>query len=227
MESTNHIYALHGNLGSADDWVAVEAAAGRKFQHLDLWGSVRPYELWARDTLATLEPGGVLLGYSLGGRLAMQLLKWAPPGFFRAAILISTHPGLRTNAEREARCQLDATWAQRAREWPWESFWEAWEAQPVFAGTQARAWRLAEHAREAVAHAFVHWSLGLQEDFRPLLQQASRLPKQCYWVTGERDAKFAALAQEVGSPWQQIILPGGHRLPWDAAQALAEIVHRV
>lgn len=54
----------------------------------------------------------ILVGYSMGGRLALHAL--LEGGLWDAAILISPHPGLESEEERAARRAGDAEWGSRA-----------------------------------------------------------------------------------------------------------------
>ncbi|MCX6865074.1 MAG: hypothetical protein NTV46_02435, partial [Verrucomicrobia bacterium] len=81
--------------------------------------------------------GRALLGYSMGGRLALHaLLEENPP--WQAAIIVSAHPGLEAEAERETRRTADAAWAHQALTGNWQEFLAAWDAQPMLGITAPR-----------------------------------------------------------------------------------------
>lgn len=221
----SRIVALHGNLGSADDWGAAPPADG--FTAVDLWGWQERHpglslaEFGGRFADLAGDAPRVLVGYSLGGRLALHALQ-ARPQRWRAAILISTHPGLRSAEERRARVEADAAWAKRARESEWADFLGEWNAQPVFGGdaTPARLQsQLAlERRREAIARAFESWSLGWQEPVDP-----GAVACPVLWIAGERDERFRALVE--GMPGGKWIAPGcGHRVPWERPTELAQVI---
>ncbi len=97
-----------------------------------------------------------LVGYSLGGRLAWSLLERAPR-LFASATIIGGHPGLRSEAARQARAEADARWIALL-ERGLASFLEAWELSPVFATqtpAQVRAQRAIRrgHRAEGLAHS--------------------------------------------------------------------------
>src|SRR5688572_14927036 len=78
---------------------------------------------WPHDP----EEGEILLGYSMGGRLALQLLQQQS---FRCAVIVSA--GL--NAPDAERRRRDEEWARRFEIEEWSALMQAWSAQPVFGG---------------------------------------------------------------------------------------------
>ena len=108
----------------------------------------------------------VLLGYSLGGRLALHTLLDAAfihPGLWDAAVIVSAHPGLSVGSanERSLRIAADERWAERFERDPWPRLVNDWGAQPVFCG---KPWPLARHERDfdrdELRSALSSWSLG-------------------------------------------------------------------
>ncbi len=171
----------------------------------------------------------VLVGYSMGARLALHALLAGGP--WDAAVLIAPHPGLESETDRAARRESDAAWASRALSGEWSDFLDAWNAQPVLAASDRRRALAAVHRRE-VARSFIDWSLGAQE---PLWDRLGEIGCPVLWCTGERDGKFTALAERAvyslkdGELW---VTPGaGHRVPWDAPEAfrakVGEFLERV
>ena len=71
-----------------------------------------------------------LVGYSMGGRLALDLLL-RYPHLFTKAVIVSASPGLRTNSEQIDRQKHDENIARKI-ERNFESFIEAWYDQPLF-----------------------------------------------------------------------------------------------
>lgn len=216
---TTECYALHGFLGLPSDWALFRLP----LRPLSLWEMpILPFWEWARALNRRCEKGSLLLGYSLGARLALHALI-EDPSCWKGAILISAHPGLKEG--REARLAADAAWAKRFLDEPWETLCTSWMDQAVFKGTVRRRYEESSFCRKQLSSALRTWSLGNQTDLRDALAQLT-LP--ILWIVGESDAKFVALADELslGHPssevWQ---LPGtGHRAPWDAPQLFEEKV---
>jgi 2-succinyl-6-hydroxy-2,4-cyclohexadiene-1-carboxylate synthase len=240
------VLALHGFLGLPSDWMPfVESLADRNghklpWRALDLWSEfarVREGEdafaAVARAIVAEADclarDGGkpIILGYSMGGRLAMRAVVERPSAF-AGAIFVSAHPGLPAAAEsaRAERVRGDEAWARRfeGRE-PWPALLAAWNSQPVFQGSQAPAGNAREEARfgrDILAAALRRWGLGRQGDLRSAL--AAPAAPRSLWLSGERDARFAqAMSEGAGGNGTWLSLAGaGHRAPWDRPGAFAQ-----
>ncbi|HEX5790442.1 MAG TPA: alpha/beta fold hydrolase [Luteolibacter sp.] len=230
-------WCLHGNLGLPADWRAVAeqlAAQGISSRSPDLWRLLEceplPLASFGRTLnaqVASRRGGTALVGYSMGGRLALHaLLEPAHP--WQAAIIIAAHPGLEDPEERAHRSAHDARRAAEALTTPWVSFVETWDQQPLLQGGPARdaasPARLQLRRRE-IARAFVDWSLGAQA---PLWERLGEISIPVLWVVGEADEKFRELGQRACGllPNARLaIAPGcGHRVPAEAPEWLASTV---
>jgi 2-succinyl-6-hydroxy-2,4-cyclohexadiene-1-carboxylate synthase len=172
----------------------------------------------------------VLLGYSLGGRLALAMAAVAPDAF-RSVIAVGAHLGFAHASEREERRRIDAARAELVRREGLGAFVDAWEKEPLFA-TQAsvpaslldeqRRWR-SLHTTEGVAWSLEH--LGTAE--MPRLDPA-RGATRVALVAGGLDEKFAAIARDAAwgsATLGAAIIPGvGHNVVLEAPEALAAIV---
>lgn len=154
--------------------------------------------------------GDVLLGYSMGGRLALQLLEQQR---FRAAIVVSA--GL--NAPDEERRQRDDAWARRFESEEWSSLMRDWNAQPVFGGhTLPR--REEDYDRAELARQ-------LRESSPAVLPppKLESIETPLLWIAGERDAKYVEIARRAVErlPRAELwICPdAGHRVPWEQPDA--------
>jgi 2-succinyl-6-hydroxy-2,4-cyclohexadiene-1-carboxylate synthase len=155
--------------------------------------------------------GDVLMGYSMGGRLALQLLERQT---FNAAVIISA--GL--NAPEEARKQRDEEWARRFESEEWSSLMRAWNAQEVFGG----------HVVDRREEDFDRAELARQlREYSPAVLPPPNLESietPILWIAGERDARYVEIARRAVArlPHAELwICPdAGHRVPWEQPDAL-------
>lgn len=180
-------------------------------------------EALARELRGRLRPGSrmAVLGYSLGGRLALSLHEHLRAEGDRDTkfIFVSANPGLNRPSDRDARLKSDALWAGRFRSEEWTKLMTDWNAQGVFQGSvnePDRARRKSQ--RDLLAKVLMQWSLAKQPDHRARLVEAA----DYLWVTGGRDEKFSALAQ--GLPNAKTIPTASHRVHLDAPAELARMV---
>lgn len=233
-------WCLHGSVGLASDWRTFgKSLAGNGFSSraVDLWRflACESLPLGAFGAVLNAEVGGqvfrgngrVLIGYSMGGRLALHsLLEKNHP--WQAAVIISAHPGLEDAAQRAERRTKDAEWAARALTLPWQEFLTAWEAQPVLANANVRdaaaAARLQQQRRE-IARSFVDWSLGAQQ---PLLARLASIDVPVLWLAGENDPVACDLGKQAVAKLPKGVLEiapaAGHRLPWQVPEWFAQRV---
>jgi len=233
-------WCLHGAVGMAADWRGFAknlAAAGIGSRAVDLWRFLEccPMPLPDFGKALNADAGGevfrgssrALLGYSMGGRLALHaLLEKDHP--WQAAVIVSAHPGL--EEDRPNRRAADAEWASQALTGNWQQFLDAWNAQPILGTTPPRDPRSSGSLitrRREIARSFVDWSLGNQE---PLWDRLDEIAIPVLWIAGDNDPKFLQLAERAVSLMPKGYLataPGaGHRVPWDTEAWFSEIVAR-
>ena len=217
------IYALHGMMGHCSDWDILELDS----QTVDLWqafssGDNPDLETWAQSFNESVvdDSQKMLIGYSMGGRLALHVLL-NQPDEWKGVVAISTHPGLQDDGERKARLENDQQWAARARDLPWADFLSLWNEQAILKSGDSSAFQSdLEGARERVAQAFECWSLGNQADLTPRLSQCNT---PLLWITGGQDEKFTELSKKVGASnknFEHAVIPdAGHRLLFESGDS--------
>lgn len=228
------LWCLHGFLGQGSDWEGLRATWPADLPPVrapDLFAQLGPEESLGEfgkrfaDTVAAVDPAPIIVGYSLGGRLALHALL-ARPTLWRAGVLVSTHLGLADPGARHERRAVDAAWAERVRADDWESLLEAWNARDVFGG-RAPALARPERAfdREALAHGLEGWSLGNQADLR---SQLARLPMPVLWIAGAGDDRYVAQGERAagnGAAVRLSVAPdAAHRVPWEAPEWFRDTV---
>ncbi|HBR0003952.1 TPA: 2-succinyl-6-hydroxy-2,4-cyclohexadiene-1-carboxylate synthase [Klebsiella aerogenes] len=223
---------LHGFSGDRDEWRTVgEAFPAWPRLYLDLPGhggsadiAVDGFTGVSELLQATLNSYNILdywlVGYSLGGRVAMNFA-CQPRAGLRGLIVEGGHPGLQDEASRQARLINDSAWAERFRREPLAQVFADWYQQPVFASLDAaqRASLVALRRRNngaTLAAMLEATSLARQADLRPSLQ-ARDFP--FHYLCGERDAKFRAIAQALAADIH-IIHHAGHNAHRDNPAAV-------
>lgn len=147
-----------------------------------------------------------LLGYSLGGRIALNFARYYPERL-ASLTLESAHPGLQSAAERQQRQQQDAQWARRFSHEPLARTWADWYQQPLFADlcTTERQALLAARSNAngpQLAAMLEGCSLAQQQDLRPII---AGLPCPVHYLFGAHDSRYAAIAQALAAAAPQLI----------------------
>lgn len=204
------IVALHGFLGQPSDWDFLR----------DAGFDVHAPNLFAGEPIGD---GDILLGYSMGGRLALHALLAGAK--FSRAVIVSAGLGIEGDEARAARRGSDEAWARRFESDRWEDLMSDWSAQPLFAAHEiARDER--DFDRAALAKVLREWSPAA---LPPVASRLHELSLPMLFVAGERDAKYVAEAQRaaglvVGAElW--VAPNAAHRVPWEVPQAFAERLH--
>ncbi|BFU35027.1 2-succinyl-6-hydroxy-2,4-cyclohexadiene-1-carboxylate synthase [Enterobacter asburiae] len=231
---------LHGFSGDRREWQRVgEGLSDYPRLYLDLpgHGGSRNLGVTGFDEMSTLLTRTLLsynilklwlIGYSLGGRIAMFHACQQPKGLL-GVIVEGGHPGLQDADARNARLASDRRWATRFRTEPLEKVFADWYQQPVFASlTDAQRDVLitlrSQNNGATLAMMLEATSLAVQPDLRAAL---SARDFSFDYLYGERDEKFAALAAEVNAVRHAIPDAGhnAHRENPDAVIAsLAQIL---
>lgn len=205
---------LHGFTGAPDSWAEVRRhLATRDILAPPLLGhdgtpgqtDVRTFgdevDRLAGVVLARGQDRPHVVGYSMGGRVALGLLI-RHPRLFRGATLIGASPGLGDEPERQARARRDEEWARLLEDQGLPTFVAAWEALPLWGSQEAVPARSLAHQRLirrshdplGLARALRVIGLASMPDYRPAL---AAIDAPVRLVAGERDRKFVALAREM------------------------------
>jgi 2-succinyl-6-hydroxy-2,4-cyclohexadiene-1-carboxylate synthase len=221
IDKQYNIFALHGFLGKADDWNNL-GVKNERFFAWDVFKDlpVSPFPSWAENFNHKVSEnpaaaGNILMGYSLGGRLGLHALLQDPKKW-KAAIFISTHPGLKSSVEKQARIRADHEWAHHFESEAWNPLMTRWNSQGVFLQDPFTFKREeADFCRKTLSQALKIWSLGIQGD---LSGKIKSLDIPILWMVGAEDAKFLEKAKELefrNAASELYVVPqAAHRLPW-------------
>lgn len=238
---------LHGFLGSKESWEGVARLLADDFycilpdlpghgenrNPLGRWPSLQK---WAADLAVFLEKWGWeavhLVGYSLGGRLALRFALDFP-GRVRSLTLESASPGLEAAAERWARRKLDRERGRELRIGDFGKFLQAWYRQAIFGGLREdqrqhliqAARRGGEGRRRELALIIESLSPGREP---PLWDSLPRLHLPVLLIGGGEDIAYRAIlsrALEVIPRAHLHLVPGaGHNVHAFFPQEVASIL---
>lgn len=233
---------LHGFLGSAHDWSAlIGQLPDYNCIAFDLPGHgdareqrlsrMADFPVWFNQQLQQRNISNYhLLGYSLGGRLALQFAATQPAGL-QSLLLENAHPGLSSVEERKTRASADARWARQFYREPLTEVLAAWYQQPVFADLSPieRTSLIAERSQNnaaQLAHMLCCCSLAKQADLQTWLQDTS-LP--VLYLCGKQDLKFKAIGAQLAAQSvavTQQTLAGGHNLHRANPESMAAAIRQ-
>ena len=200
------IWCLHGFLGRGADWDFLR----------DAGFDIKAPSMFSGDPLDDVKPSpdDTILGYSMGARLALQVMQ---KHRVRNAVLVSA--GL--TFHEPGRQELDDTWALRFESEPWDALMNAWNAQGVFGGranplqrneTDYDRSKLAAALRDR-SPAVLHMALG-----------SIQVPT--LWIAGEQDQKYVDAAkravERLPNAQLWICSDAAHRVPWEQPEAFIE-----
>ncbi|MBF0550503.1 MAG: 2-succinyl-6-hydroxy-2,4-cyclohexadiene-1-carboxylate synthase [Deltaproteobacteria bacterium] len=238
------VLMLHGFLGSGEDWAEVIQMLSPDFSCLtvDLPGHGRTriktgdqaYTLVgaAAGLVALLDdlalPPVTLVGYSMGGRLALYLAL-AYPERFTGLVLESASPGLADPIERRTRQERDEQLADELESRGLEKFLKHWYDQPLFNSLKQHP-RFADLCRRRMnnipaelAKSLRMMGVGRQPS---LWEDLSRVGLPMLVVVGERDAKFRDLAAQMVARQPAarlaVVHGSGHNVHFEKPAELAE-----
>lgn len=221
------IWAIPGFLGLPTDWDILQWPHLRGVDlHAFSWNSLTE---WGTQFNAWVErkekEPAILMGYSLGGRLALHALLQRPQQW-QAAIIVSAHPGITHLPDRKRRQKHDQEWANRFETEEWSSLMQAWNGQQVFQHETFHFQRQEkDYPRGQLAQCLKAGSLGQQTDLR---SHIASLAVPLLWITGSEDCLYSQIAQMLclahpSSRWENV-QKAGHRVPWSQTQIFSDLV---
>jgi 2-succinyl-6-hydroxy-2,4-cyclohexadiene-1-carboxylate synthase len=187
----------------ANSWSPVRERIGRRYRAIALDHRANDLERRLGEIARAAPPGAALVGYSLGGRLALRAALRAAgrPRRFRALVLLGASAGIEDPAERSRRHAADrelAAWIERA---PIAAVVEHWERTPALAGqppelvAAQRADRLRHDPRRL---AELLRSAG-QGAMAPVWAELRSLPTPLLALAGQRDRPYVAAAARMAA----------------------------
>jgi 2-succinyl-6-hydroxy-2,4-cyclohexadiene-1-carboxylate synthase len=237
------ILLLHGFLGSLRDWddVVAELANGFRCVAVDLPGhgqspvADEPPTMLSTSTLLVdlVDDLGAdtynVVGYSMGGRLALYLALMFPMRIDHL-ILESATAGLVDDAEREERRARDEALARRLESEPLEGILGEWYDAPLWANLRPEqradmAARRAHNDPRGLAQALRGMGQGAQP---PQWDDLSRHTLPTLLIAGADDPVYSAIvldmAERMGNARADVVFSAGHNVHLERPGVFAEIV---
>lgn len=226
---------LHGFTQNADSWgeFADRLAATRPVVAVDLPGhggssEVRADIVGTTELVAASTPPGVVVGYSMGGRVALHLaLQHA--SHVHSLVLVSTTAGLDAADDRADRRTADEHLADRIEMLGVDVFLDEWLSQPLFADLTPEAARVESRRTNTAAGLASSLRLcgtGTQD---PLWDRLHEIGAPTLVVVGARDTKFRAigdrLVDAIGANATLVVVDeAGHNAPLERPDEVATAI---
>lgn len=242
------LIVLHGFTGSTAQWHPFVEAWAQHFHVvlIDLLGhgqtdapeSANRYRLKhvRRDLLklinAVSDGPAHLLGYSMGGRMALYMAV-NHPNLFQTLVLESASPGLESAEDRQQRVESDTALAQRIQNEGIGAFVDFWESIPLWASqstldadtlARQRSQRLANNP-VGLANSLLGMGTGVQPS---LWHQLDNLSLPTLLMCGALDTKFTGINQRMHDllPQSQLVIvpDAGHNVHLEQPDVFAKHV---
>jgi len=220
LEEITHkipILFLHGFAGSSNDWnfLIDKLPTGFTPILIDLLGhgktsspqSIQEYleESQVEQLKLIMDElaihNSILVGYSMGGRLALSF-SMRYPNFVRALVLESTSFGLASEIEREERIIHDADLANQIKELPLNDFFDFWYSIPLFESLKKlpseninnfKQTRINSNNKIGLHNSLLGFSTGKMDYY---LDRYNKLENKVLLIAGELDKKFSTISKK-------------------------------
>lgn len=242
------VVLLHGFTGSAMNWEPFFALFKDQFKviAIDLLGHGKtesPRDASRYTMEETVEDlaelfsrlrieKAILLGYSMGGRVALSFASTYPEQV-EAMILESSSPGLQQEEERQQRRKNDAALAQFIEDQGIESFVQRWEDISLFESQKS----LPENRKHEIRkQRLTNSSIGLANSLRGMgtgsqpswWDELHNLDFPILLLVGDKDLKFCKIAEKMHETLPQSkkikINDAGHTIHVEQPQIFGKIV---
>jgi 2-succinyl-6-hydroxy-2,4-cyclohexadiene-1-carboxylate synthase len=176
---------------------------------------------------AAAAPGRfTLVGYSMGGRLALHVALALPERVERL-VLVSASAGIEDGVERERRREADEALAREIERHDIAWFVERWRAVPLFArDPPAVVDEVARDERRCTPAALAACLRAFGPSaMAPVWDRVGELAMPVTVLAGERDGQYVATGQRlvaaIPTAELRIVPDAGHRLALEAPEAIA------
>jgi 2-succinyl-6-hydroxy-2,4-cyclohexadiene-1-carboxylate synthase len=218
-----HVF-VHGFTQTSSSWVPVT-------ERMTVTAQL-PRVPQASDFAATaheLDVGlGEYIGYSMGGRLSLQLALDRPEVVERL-VLVSASPGVADDAERAARRAADEELAASIERDGVDAFLERWVAQPLFASLPRDRAGIADRRAGNTVASLTHQLRVLGQGAQPSnWERLTELAVPTLLVVGALDAKYVDIAHRMAAALPdarvEVIADAGHACHLEQPETVAHLL---
>ncbi|MCB1107970.1 MAG: alpha/beta fold hydrolase [Chlamydiia bacterium] len=204
---------LHGFLGVKEDWEEIASIINLPHRCLTLPGHQGRSLDW-EGFEKEIGEDVTLIGYSLGGRLAMQYA-YKFPRRVKKLILLSANPG----EEGEKRREQDEKWAKVLEEEGMERFLDKWYAQPLFKTFKVDRMRR-RHNPKMLAEVIRRCSPANLPNLWPKLKKISC---PMVFLFGDHDIRYQLIGKKLQKSFPVAWIPkSGHAIHLENPNACAK-----
>jgi 2-succinyl-6-hydroxy-2,4-cyclohexadiene-1-carboxylate synthase len=218
-----------GFMQRGEAWEPVAGRLGASYRSVCLDFATWTFEERIAELLDAAGPGTVVVGYSMGGRLALHAALREPERF-GALVLIGVTAGIEDQREREERRKSDESLAEWMERESIEQVVARWEKQPVFA-TQSPELRESQrrgrlsHDPEKLAELLRSAGQGASP---PVWGRLETLRCPVLLTAGEQDRRYATaarrMAEEIPDARVRLIRHSGHAPQLEAPDEFAAVL---
>jgi 2-succinyl-6-hydroxy-2,4-cyclohexadiene-1-carboxylate synthase len=241
------LVVLHGFTGSSDDAESLAPGLERRHRLLvpdlpghgvsDIIECEEGFGAYGQRhlILSWLDSIGVsrfkLLGYSMGGRLALQIATQNSERIDSLA-LVSTTAGMENETERQVRIAADKEILERLEMYSAKAFLEFWLDMPLFKSLHGALQAQGKSIDEEIQRrSYIYNAKGLSRSLEffgtgampPVWNELDRINAPTLVVAGRRDPKFLAISERLEKRiWlaDRKLLSGGHSLGLEVPEEL-------
>lgn len=205
MTRQKTLIGIHGFLGRPTDLDVLEIPG---LSVRDIFNEpLLPLKQWAQMFNHKVPPSVGILGYSLGGRLALHCL-CENEKKYSFAIILSANPGLKSAEDRALRLSNDKRWAEKFLIDPWDALTTEWDNQPVLKSSIPPVRQEKDFDRTKLGQALTLFSLGHQENLRANINQ---LGIPILWICPAAEKAHIDGISLRNPQSQMVIIEGSHR----------------
>lgn len=222
-----------GFMQRGESWAPVAAGLATRYRSVCLDFATWTFEERVAEILAATAPGDAVVGYSMGGRLALHAALCEPERF-AALVLVGVSAGIEDRRERIDRRRSDESLAKWIERRSIEEVVERWEGQAVFDSqtpelrARQRTGRLS-HDPRLLAQLLRSAGQGALE---PVWDRLGELRCPVLLTAGEQDRRYASsarrMAENIGAARVRLVPDAGHapqlEAPAEFGSLLAEFL---